>query len=198
MGFSKQEYWSGVPSPSPKVCKALIKLARVGHSPSAFWCLCQEVSLSFFTLIKLCYTKALKCSSLVPCSEAKSSFSGDHESDIIHHKLSVAQMVKNLPATQEMQVRFLDWEGPLEKGMAIHSSMLAQRIQWTDADYSPWCPSAGKISSTSNVRVYPQFNFKNGCVHFVIMLMMEWTFTERLLYDRQHLHCFTGINCPMR
>ena len=125
-------------------------------------------------------------------------FFGDHESDIIHHKLSVAQMVKNLPATQEMQVRFLDWEGPLEKGMAIHSSMLAQRIQWTDADYSPWCPSAGKISSTSNVRVYPQFNFKNGCVHFVIMLMMEWTFTERLLYDRQHLHCFTGINCPMR
>ena len=26
----------------------------------------------------------------------------------------------------------LDWEGPLEKGMATHSSMLAQRIPWTD------------------------------------------------------------------
>ena len=177
-----------------KVCKALIKLVRVRHSLSPFWCLCQEVSLSFFTVIKLCYTKALECSSLVPCSEAKSSFL------VIMNPTSssVAQMVKNLPAMQEMQVRFLDWEGPLEKGMATHSSMLAQRIQWTEADYSPWCTSAGKISSTSNVRVYPQFNFKNGCVQVMIILMMEWTFTERLLYDRQHLHCFTGINCPMR
>ena len=26
----------------------------------------------------------------------------------------------------------LDWEGPPEKGMATHSSMLAQRIPWTD------------------------------------------------------------------
>ena len=33
----------------------------------------------------------------------------------------VAQMVKNLPAVQETWVRFLGWEEPLEKGMAIHS-----------------------------------------------------------------------------
>ena len=37
-------------------------------------------------------------------------------------------MVKNLPAMQEIQVRSLDWEDPLEKGMAIHSSILAWRI----------------------------------------------------------------------
>ena len=37
----------------------------------------------------------------------------------------VAQTVKNLPAMQEAQVRSLDWEGPLEKGMATHSSILA-------------------------------------------------------------------------
>ena len=40
----------------------------------------------------------------------------------------VAQMVKNLPAMQEIQVRSLDWEDPLEKGMAIHSSIFAWRI----------------------------------------------------------------------
>ena len=28
----------------------------------------------------------------------------------------VAQLVKNLPITQETPVRFLDWEDPLEKG----------------------------------------------------------------------------------
>ena len=37
-------------------------------------------------------------------------------------------MVKNLPAMQEIQVRSLDWEDPLEKGMAIHSRILAWRI----------------------------------------------------------------------
>ena len=37
----------------------------------------------------------------------------------------VAQMVKNLPAMQEAQVRSLGWKDPLEKGMATHSGILA-------------------------------------------------------------------------
>ena len=37
----------------------------------------------------------------------------------------VAQTVRNLPAMQETWVRSLDWEDPLEKGMATHSSILA-------------------------------------------------------------------------
>ena len=37
----------------------------------------------------------------------------------------MAQRVKNLPTMQETQVRSLGWEDPLEKGMAIHSSVLA-------------------------------------------------------------------------
>ena len=44
----------------------------------------------------------------------------------------VAKMVKNLPAMQETRVRSLDWEIPLEKGMAIHFSVLACRIPWTE------------------------------------------------------------------
>ena len=42
----------------------------------------------------------------------------------------VAQMVKNLPAMQETQVRSLGWEDSLEKGMVTHSSILAWRIPW--------------------------------------------------------------------
>ena len=56
-----------------RVYKALIRLVSVGtlHPPSdvyarSFLCL-------FFTLIKLCYTKALEWSSLAPNPEAKSS-----------------------------------------------------------------------------------------------------------------------------
>ena len=41
-------------------------------------------------------------------------------------------MVKNLPAMWETGVRSLDWEGPLEKGMATHSGILAWRIPWTE------------------------------------------------------------------
>ena len=40
----------------------------------------------------------------------------------------MAQMVKNLPAIQETQVRFLGQEDSLEKGMATHSSVLAWEI----------------------------------------------------------------------
>ena len=44
----------------------------------------------------------------------------------------IAQLVKNLPAMQETQVRFLGQEDPLEKEKATHSSMLAWRIPWKD------------------------------------------------------------------
>ena len=44
----------------------------------------------------------------------------------------VAQPVKNPPAMQEIWVRSLGWEDPLEKGMATHSSILAWRIPWTE------------------------------------------------------------------
>ena len=40
--------------------------------------------------------------------------------------------VKNLPAVQETQVQSLSEADPLEKGMAIHSSILAWRIPWTE------------------------------------------------------------------
>ena len=44
----------------------------------------------------------------------------------------VAQMVRNLPAMQETLVRSLGQEDPLEKVMAIHSSILAWRIPWIE------------------------------------------------------------------
>ena len=46
--------------------------------------------------------------------------------------MGIVQMVKNLPTMQETQVRSLGWEDSLEKEMAIHSSILAWRIRWTE------------------------------------------------------------------
>ena len=57
----------------------------------------------------------------------------------------MAQMVKNLPAMQETWVRSLDWDYPLEKGMATHSSILAWRIPWTE--------ELGRLQSMGSQRV---------------------------------------------
>ena len=43
----------------------------------------------------------------------------------------MVQTVKSPPVKQETQVQSLGQEGPLEKGMATHSSILAWKIPWT-------------------------------------------------------------------
>ena len=57
----------------------------------------------------------------------------------------MAQMVKNLPAMQEIWVGSLDSEDPLEKGMGTHSSILAWRI--------PWIEEPGGLQSTGSQRL---------------------------------------------
>ena len=41
-------------------------------------------------------------------------------------------VVKNPPAMQETQVQSLGWEDALEKILATQSSILAQKIPWTE------------------------------------------------------------------
>ena len=41
-------------------------------------------------------------------------------------------MVKNPPAMQKTWVQSLDWEELLNEGTATYSSILAQRIPWTE------------------------------------------------------------------
>ena len=52
----------------------------------------------------------------------------------------MAQWVKNLPPMQETWVQVLGGEDPLEQSMALHSSILAWKIPWTEslAGYGPW------------------------------------------------------------
>ena len=44
----------------------------------------------------------------------------------------MTQMVKRLPTMWETGVQSLDWEDPLEKEMAPHSSILAWKIPWSE------------------------------------------------------------------
>ena len=54
-------------------------------------------------------------------------------------------MVKNLPVVQETWVQSLGQEDPLEKEMAIHSSILTGKI--------PWREEPGGLQSTGLQRV---------------------------------------------
>ena len=54
----------------------------------------------------------------------------------------MAQRLKRLPARRETRVQSLGREDPLEKEMAIHSSILAWRI--------PWMEEPGRLQSTGS------------------------------------------------
>ena len=57
----------------------------------------------------------------------------------------MAQSVKNPAAMQETWVLFLDWEDPLEEGMATHSSILAWRVPM---DRGAWRAAVSGVSKS--------------------------------------------------
>ena len=59
--------------------------------------------------------------------------------------VEMAQRVRSLSVMWETQVRSLGWEGPLEKAMATHSSILAWKFPWTE--------EPDRIQSTGSQRV---------------------------------------------
>ena len=70
--------------------------------------------------------------------------------------------VKNLPAMQETQVRFLGQEDPLEEGMATHSSILAWRIPWTEEPgglQSMGSKESYPNEQTHNQHTLPEFSY---------------------------------------
>ena len=120
IGFPRQEYWSGLPFPSPgHLPNSGIKPASPAVAGGFFYhwatwkarvfCTCSQ------TYESLC---PLKCFSFwLPFYLEWASL--------------VTQLVKNLPAMQKTWVWSLGWENPLGKGKATHSSILVWRIPWT-------------------------------------------------------------------
>ena len=58
----------------------------------------------------------------------------------------MAQTVKNLLAICETHVQSLGQEGPLEKEMTTHSSVLAWRIPWTEKPGRPQSMGSQRVS----------------------------------------------------
>ena len=70
----------------------------------------------------------------------------------------MAQLVKNPPAMWEIWVQSLDWEDFLEEGMAIHASILAWGIPWTE--------EPGGLQSTGSQRVRHDCMTKHTHTHY--------------------------------
>ena len=68
-----------------------------------------------------------------------------------------AQLVKNLPAVQETQVRFLGQEDPPEKEMATHSSILAWRIPGTEEPGRLLSKGSQELDTTQQLHHHHRF-----------------------------------------
>ena len=122
MGFSRQEHWSGLPFPSPMHESEKWKWSHSVMSDS----LCPH-GLQPTRL--LCPWDFPGKSTGVGCH----CFLRDKSRTNTKTKgFPDVSVVKNLLAKQEMRIRSLGWEDPLEKEMATHSSILAWRIPWTE------------------------------------------------------------------
>ena len=65
---------------------------------------------------------------------------------MVHWTFHVAQLVKNPPAMQETQVRFLGWEDPLGIGYPLQyswASLVAQLLRNLPAMQETWVRSLG-------------------------------------------------------
>ena len=92
----------------------------------------------------------------------------------------MAQMVKNLPSMQETQVRSLGWEDPLEEKLAIHSSILAWRVPWTEEPGRLQSMDSQELDMTERLSLSFRIKGKNG--------YKEWTRLEKHILMSMNLN----------
>ena len=81
-------------------------------SPKELLCVCVCVCVCVFPVLRMTsHSVTNKLKNFWIMSNAQFNFSPS-----IMRASLIAQLVKNLPTRQEIPVRFLDWEDPLEKG----------------------------------------------------------------------------------
>ena len=95
----------------------------------------------------------------------------------------MAQIVKGLPTMWETQVQSLRQEDLLEKKMAIHSSILAWTIPWTE--------EPGRLQSMGSQRVGCDFTFT-----FMVELSVErWAGVSQEVYWLERMDTRKSSSC---
>ena len=87
-------------------------------------------------------------------------------------------MVKNAPALQETWVQSLGREDPLEKEMAMYSSILAWRIPWTEEPDGLYSPSGHKrighnLVTGQQQQLLDTINIQSKSLLFMFLLLFN-------------------------
>ena len=91
------------------------------------------------------------------------------QADSLLTELQGKQMVKRMSTMQETQVRFLGWEDPLEKEMAIHSRTIAWKIPWTE--------EPGRLQSVGSQRV--GHYWATSLTYLLMIIQWKWQIESR-------------------
>ena len=97
----------------------------------------------------------------------------------IYGSYLVAQTRKNLPAMQETWVQSLDWEDPLEKGMATHSNILAWEIPRTEEPGGLQSMGSQRTGHYQTTNTCTMYIYICKYIHVIICILR---FTQRQLY----------------
>ena len=101
----------------------------------------------------------------------------------------VAQTVKKPPAMQETQVWSLGQEDPLEKGMAIYSSILAWEVSWTEEPSTLPCMGSKRIGHDQVTNSFANHLgiFHNFCFWSFLLVNFISVFKHRRFLLKQYL-----------
>ena len=104
-------------------------------------------------------------------------------------RVTLAQTVKNLPTVQETWVWSLGQEDPLEKGMAIHSSILAWRIPWTEEPGSLWPRGSQRVRHdwVTNIDFFTFF-LKSKMLYWQVVSHENKHRVYNIFVDRETFH----------
>ena len=159
MGFFRQEYWSGLPFPSPG------HLSDPGIQPTS-----PALAGRFFS------TWAIR--------EAQTHV---YIITFILKGASLgAQTVKRLPTMQETRIQYLGWEVPLEKEMATHFSILAWKIPWMEESRRLQSMESQRVGHNWATSLHFSFILKKGrklLVNYCILSKQSYFTTFFLLQD---------------
>ena len=122
----------------------------------------------------------------------------------------MAQLVKNPPTMRQTWVQSLGWEDPLEKGTSTHSSILAQRIPWTEEPGGLQSMGGNKLGMTEHAHIYTSchaskmLSRKRASAYRIIQCTQTFVFmycyssftdTKPLLYIYLHFVFFHCNRC---
>ena len=135
MGFPRQEYWSGLPFPSPGdpphpgIEPKSPALAGRFFTPESPWKILVHEWVYMRTYVPVCSVWLL----VITPFHFSLSWKAYLKKSKRYRNSLVTQRLKHLPARRETRVQSLGREDPLEKEMATHFSILAWKIPWTVA-----------------------------------------------------------------